>query len=78
MKIEWDNGPNASLDDATIAEGLQAAAGKESKVARKDGDVDAALKAAKKVVKSEYTLPLLAHATLEPQNCTAWVRDGKC
>ena len=78
LKIEWDNGPNAALNDAAIMKGLQKAASGEGKVARKDGDVDAALKATAKVVSREYTLPLLAHATLEPQNCTADVRDGKC
>jgi isoquinoline 1-oxidoreductase beta subunit len=79
LKIEWDNGPNASLNDAAILRGLQKASSSgAAKVARKDGDADAAMKSAARVFRSEYTLPMLAHATLEPQNCTADVRDGKC
>ena len=47
------------------------------RVARNDGDAAAAIKGAARVVRAEYELPLLAHATLEPQNCTADVRaDG--
>jgi isoquinoline 1-oxidoreductase beta subunit len=78
LKIQWDNGPNAALNDAAILKGLQKASAGEGKVARRDGDVNAALQAAAKVVKREYTLPLLAHATLEPQNCTADVRADRC
>jgi isoquinoline 1-oxidoreductase subunit beta len=78
LKIQWDNGPNAALNDSTILQGLKKASSAQGKVARKDGDVDTALKSAAKVVSREYTLPMLAHATLEPQNCTADVRDGKC
>ena len=47
------------------------------RVARNDGDAAAAIKGAARVVRADYELPLLAHATLEPQNCTADVRaDG--
>jgi isoquinoline 1-oxidoreductase subunit beta len=78
LKIEWDAGPNARLNDAVIMQGLQRAAANKGKVARQDGDVDAALKSAARRVSRDYQLPLLAHATLEPQNCTADVRADKC
>jgi isoquinoline 1-oxidoreductase beta subunit len=41
------------------------------------GDVDAALGAGTKRVKSFYTYPFVSHASMEPQNCTAWYRDGR-
>ena len=78
LSIEWDAGPNAR---AQRREDLRrccarGAAG-PGRVARNDGDVAAALKGAARVVRADYELPLLAHATLEPQNCTADVRaDG--
>jgi isoquinoline 1-oxidoreductase beta subunit len=75
VKIEWDAGPNAALNDAKISQTLRKAAADPGRVMRSDGDVAAAIKGAAKVVKADYELPLLAHATLEPQNCTADVRD---
>ncbi|MEP7242227.1 MAG: xanthine dehydrogenase family protein molybdopterin-binding subunit [Gammaproteobacteria bacterium] len=78
LKIEWDAGPNAQLNDAAILRGLQKAAPGEGKVARKEGDVAAAMKSAARTITREYQLPLLAHATLEPQNCTADVRGDHC
>jgi isoquinoline 1-oxidoreductase beta subunit len=77
LAIRWDEGPNAALSDGAILRGLQHASG-EAQSARKDGDADAAIKSAAKVVRAEYQLPLLAHATLEPQNCTADVRPDGC
>ena len=43
-----------------------------------EGDVAKAFADAATKVEAEYRVPFLAHATMEPMNCTAWVRDGKC
>jgi isoquinoline 1-oxidoreductase beta subunit len=82
LKISWDPGPGNSVSDATILRGLQRASGEAGRVARKDGDPDAVIAAATReggrVVQAEYQLPLLAHATLEPQNATADVKADSC
>lgn len=78
LKIEWDGSATAALNDGSILRGLKQASEKPGLVARKVGDADTTLKAAKRVVRAEYQLPLLAHATLEPQVCTADVRAGAC
>jgi isoquinoline 1-oxidoreductase beta subunit len=73
LDIEWDPGPAAGVSNATISAGLEnalATRSSEAKVARQDGDADAALASAAEKLEAVYELPLLAHATLEPQNCT--------
>ncbi len=77
VQIEWDAGPNAALTDSKIAQTLRKGAAEEGRMARNDGDAAAAIKSAARALHADYELPLLAHATLEPQNCTADVRaDG--
>ncbi|HEY8508010.1 MAG TPA: xanthine dehydrogenase family protein molybdopterin-binding subunit [Steroidobacteraceae bacterium] len=82
LKISWDPGPGSSVSDATILRGLQRASSEPGRVARKDGDPDAVIAAASReggrVLQAEYQLPLLAHATLEPQNATADVKADSC
>lgn len=75
VQIEWEAGANGGLNNAKISQTLRKAAADKGRVMRNDGDVDAAIKGAARVVRADYELPMLAHATLEPQNCTADVRD---
>ena len=78
LAIEWDDGGNGKVTSASITEFLRAGFDQpDLPVARKSGDVDAAFKSAAKTVEAEYYAPYLAHATLEPQVCTALVKDGR-
>lgn len=79
VTIDWNNGANAGLDSRQIAATLANAAKPGSGIpVRSDGDTAAALKAGHKVLRATYRLPLLAHATLEPMNCTADARADGC
>ncbi len=78
LKIEWDDGPNASYSSDKYKASLEAAARKPGKVVRNDGDVDKALAGAARRVEAEYYVPHLAHATMEPPAATARIVDGRC
>ena len=77
LKIVWDDGANAKYDSAAYRTELEEAARKPGLVVRKEGDVDAALKGADKVIVGEYYLPHLAHVSMETPVAVADVRDGK-
>ncbi len=77
LKIVWDDGDNAKYESAAYRAELEEAARKPGLVVRKEGDVDAALKSADKVITGEYYLPHLAHASMETPVAVADVKDGK-
>lgn len=78
VKVEWDGGALAGLDSTKLAEQyLAAARGTSGKRMKDVGDAPEALSTAPRVLEAEYELPFLAHAPMEPQNATAWVRDGR-
>jgi isoquinoline 1-oxidoreductase beta subunit len=79
MPIEWDPGRNASASSDTIMALLRAGLTDTSNVvtAKREGNVEQAMPGAAKVVEAEYFTPYLAHCTLEPQNCTALIKDGR-
>ncbi len=79
LAITWDAGANAHLDNAAIRALLaKTAAAGAGLSARADGNVEDALKSAKQSLSAAYYLPLLAHATMEPMNCTADVKADGC
>jgi isoquinoline 1-oxidoreductase beta subunit len=78
LAIRWDDGPNAAVTMADIVKGLDAASQKPGVVARKQGDAAAAIAGAAKKVDAIYQAPFLAHATMEPVNCTVHVRKDGC
>ncbi|MFZ0590588.1 MAG: molybdopterin cofactor-binding domain-containing protein [Bryobacteraceae bacterium] len=78
LDIKWDEGPNATLNTAEIVQQLAAAAQRSGVVAMREGDFAKAMSAAVTKLEAVYELPFLAHATMEPMNCTAYVRKDGC
>jgi isoquinoline 1-oxidoreductase subunit beta len=78
LRVRWNDGGNGTVSTDSIAafvrEGLDA---DEAEIGRADGDAAAVLSRAARRIEADYTVPFLAHATMEPQTCTAHVRaDG--
>jgi CO/xanthine dehydrogenase Mo-binding subunit len=78
LKIEWEDGANAALSSASLAADMEAASRKPGAVARNDGDFAKALETAATRREAVYQAPFLAHATMEPMNCTVHVRKDSC
>src|SRR5436309_996803 len=78
LDIRWDDGPNATLTTADIVRQLAAASQTTGVAARQEGDAAAAMAGAAQTVEAIYELPFLAHATMEPVNCTVHVRPDGC
>src|SRR3989454_923207 len=78
LDIRWDEGPNASHTTADIVQQLAVASQTTGVAARNEGDVAAAMAGAAQKVEAIYELPFLAHATMEPVNCTVHVRPDGC
>jgi isoquinoline 1-oxidoreductase subunit beta len=77
LAVTWDEGANANVNSADIWNDLRAASRKDGVVAKSVGDVDKGLTQGERV-DADYELPFLAHATMEPQNCTVALTPGAC
>src|SRR5262244_4023264 len=78
LAVRWDDGPNGTVGTADVVQGLAAAAQLPGVVARRSGDAAAALAGAPKKIETVYEVPFLAHATMEPMNCTVHFRPDRC
>jgi len=79
LKVTWDEGATAQQSSASFATQAAALASQPAQRSlRKDGDVGTALAGAAKTIRGDYFYPFIAHASLEPQNCTAHMKpDGQ-
>lgn len=79
ITVEWDNPDFSQLSDVTILEGFRQALQESSgKSARDDGNARSALGDATQVIEAEYRVPYLAHATMEPMNCSVVLNSDHC
>ncbi len=75
LNVTWDEGPNKDLNSAAIAASLKQSASKKPASLYTVGDP---AKAAGRHISAEYMLPFMAHAAMEPGNCTAHCQGSKC
>jgi len=77
-QIQWDSGPNATLTTDDIFRQLEEGSNQSGSVARNQGDADGSLANATQRFDVTYRLPFLAHAAMEPMNCTVHLRKDSC
>ena len=77
LAIDWDEGPNARISSKDIWQDLRAASEKDGVVAKSTGDIAKGLAAGERL-DAAYELPFLAHATMEPLNCTVHLKPDSC
>ena len=75
---QWDDGANATVDSASLIRQLEEASKQPGVVARNEGDAETALAGAAQRIEAIYQLPFLAHAAMEPMNCTVHLRKDGC
>jgi CO/xanthine dehydrogenase Mo-binding subunit len=75
LNVNWDEGPNKDLNTAAVMESLKQASAKKGVSLYAAGDVS---KAAGRKLSAEYQLPFMAHAPMEPGNCTAHFQGTAC
>jgi len=78
LKIVWDPGPNTGLNSPAQLENYRKLANEKGLPALEKGNVETGLAKASKIMEAEYFLPYLAHAAMEPINCTVKITDNKC
>ncbi len=77
LVVTWDEGPNAKVNSSDIWENLRAASKQDGVVAKSVGDIDKGLTQGDRL-DGDYELPFLAHAPMEPLNCTVSLTPGAC
>ena len=78
LDIQWNEGPNATLSTADIIRQMDEASKTPGVIARNDGDVNKSFSSEAKKIEAIYQVPFLAHAAMEPMNCTVHVRKDGC
>jgi isoquinoline 1-oxidoreductase beta subunit len=78
LKVKWDQGTHPAMNTDSIEKHFMEGLNKPGAIAKNVGDVKKALSGASKKVEAIYFVPFVAHATMEPMNCTAHVQKDRC
>ncbi|MDY6992989.1 MAG: molybdopterin cofactor-binding domain-containing protein, partial [Pseudomonadota bacterium] len=80
LNTQFTDTDNSQIDSKTISQELKAglSAQQAAQAQSKGEDIQKALKAVQDTLEAEYSVPFLAHATMEPMNCTAMVEENRC
>lgn len=78
LQIEWDDGPQATLNSEEIATRYRTLAATGGLSVTSRGDSQTILRTSTRTLRSSYLLPFLAHAPMEPLSCTAHVQNDGC
>lgn len=78
LKVDWDAGANVSLNSVSLMADMKKRADSGGLVAANAGNLEEGFRKSVKVVEAEYFQPFLAHAPMEPLNCTVKLSDDKC
>ena len=78
LDAKWDSGSQPSLDNANLEKSFFDAMQSKGLIAKESGAVDKALETASKRIFAEYSIPFVAHASIEPHNCVAHVQADRC
>ncbi|MCY1391339.1 Isoquinoline 1-oxidoreductase subunit beta [compost metagenome] len=78
LAIDWDLGPHAGLDSVQLLTQFKRLAGTAGQTAAQAGDASTSLAKAAKKIDVEYSVPYLAHAPMEPLNCTVKIEPDSC
>jgi isoquinoline 1-oxidoreductase subunit beta len=77
LRISWAEGEHAQLSSADIWQDMRTASQKDGVIAKTLGDVEKGLSHGERF-EADYELPFLAHAAMEPLNCTVWLKEDSC
>ncbi len=78
LKVEWDDGATAALDTATMRAEFRKLLDTPGTVVAHAGNAAELVAGSKRVVEAEYVVPYLAHAPMEPLNCTVSIEPDRC
>ena len=78
LRIEWEESPSADDSSERFWQENEQMLRTEGQVVLDDGDYEGAIAAADTVIERQYRVPFVSHASLEPQNCYAYVQDDRC
>lgn len=78
LKVTWENGKGSELSTTKQTAAYKKLAASDGLTAQKEGNASVGLSKAVKIIKAEYVFPYLAHAPMEPLNCTVKIENNKC